>query len=148
MKDGELSSSKAALERFTNAVRRNLYNSGSMKEFNILLFQTTKNSLSELEKRERRAMERKMSEMEEELKVIIWIEALRKAMQLNVITTPCSPLFYLNIITYHLITWWSPVISYVVSWLECQCDHYHPVLFVVPLNHPMNHSLFIFFSSR
>lgn len=32
--------------------------------------QTTKNSLSELEKRERRAMERKISEMEEELKVI------------------------------------------------------------------------------
>lgn len=31
--------------------------------------QTTKNSLSELEKRERRAMERKLSEMEEELKV-------------------------------------------------------------------------------
>lgn len=33
------------------------------------LLQTTKNSLSELEKRERRAMERKLSEMEEELKV-------------------------------------------------------------------------------
>jgi len=32
--------------------------------------QTTKNSLSELEKRERRAMERKLSELEEELKVI------------------------------------------------------------------------------
>lgn len=33
------------------------------------LFQTTKNTLSELEKREKRAMERKISEMEEELKV-------------------------------------------------------------------------------
>lgn len=33
-------------------------------------FKTTKNTLSELEKRERRAMERKISEMEEELKVI------------------------------------------------------------------------------
>lgn len=32
--------------------------------------QTTKNSLSEIEKRERRAMERKLSELEEELKVI------------------------------------------------------------------------------
>lgn len=35
------------------------------------LLQTSKNSLSELEKRERRAMERKLSEMEEELKVSI-----------------------------------------------------------------------------
>lgn len=33
------------------------------------LFQTSKNSLSELEKREKRSMERKLSEMEEELKV-------------------------------------------------------------------------------
>jgi hypothetical protein len=33
--------------------------------------QTTKNSLSELEKREKRAMERKISEMEEELKVLL-----------------------------------------------------------------------------
>ncbi|XP_055690972.1 protein phosphatase 1 regulatory subunit 12B isoform X4 [Lutzomyia longipalpis] len=47
-KEETLHSTKAALERFTNA--------------------TTKNSLSELEKRERRAMERRMSEMEEELK--------------------------------------------------------------------------------
>uniref|UniRef100_A0A1L8DN71 Protein phosphatase 1 regulatory subunit 12B n=1 Tax=Nyssomyia neivai TaxID=330878 RepID=A0A1L8DN71_9DIPT len=47
-KDDSLHSTKAALERFTNA--------------------TTKNSLSELEKREKRAMERRMSEMEEELK--------------------------------------------------------------------------------
>lgn len=39
-------------------------------ESGVLHFlQTTKNSLSEIEKRERRAMERKMSEMEEELKV-------------------------------------------------------------------------------
>jgi len=38
------------------------------------IFQTGKNtSLSETEKRERRAMERKLSEMEEELKVIIFI---------------------------------------------------------------------------
>jgi protein phosphatase 1 regulatory subunit 12A len=49
-KDDELHSTKSALDRFTNA--------------------TTKNSLSELEKRERRAMERKMSEMEEELKLL------------------------------------------------------------------------------
>uniref|UniRef100_U5EYV8 Protein phosphatase 1 regulatory subunit 12a n=1 Tax=Corethrella appendiculata TaxID=1370023 RepID=U5EYV8_9DIPT len=47
-KDDELLNLKAALERFTNA--------------------TTKNSLTELEKREKRAMERKISEMEEELK--------------------------------------------------------------------------------
>ncbi|XP_039963190.1 protein phosphatase 1 regulatory subunit 12A isoform X1 [Bactrocera tryoni] len=47
-KDDEIVQSRATLERFTNA--------------------TTKNSLSELEKRERRAMERKLSEMEEELK--------------------------------------------------------------------------------
>ncbi|CAD7082233.1 unnamed protein product [Hermetia illucens] len=47
-KDEELSTAKAAVDRFANA--------------------TTKNSLSELEKRERRAMERKLSEMEEELK--------------------------------------------------------------------------------
>ncbi|XP_059615246.1 protein phosphatase 1 regulatory subunit 12A-like isoform X3 [Phlebotomus argentipes] len=47
-KEESLQSTKAALERFTNA--------------------TTKNSLSELDKRERRAMERKLSEMEEELK--------------------------------------------------------------------------------
>ncbi|XP_055690979.1 protein phosphatase 1 regulatory subunit 12A isoform X11 [Lutzomyia longipalpis] len=49
-KEETLHSTKAALERFTNA--------------------TTKNSLSELEKRERRAMERRMSEMEEELKLL------------------------------------------------------------------------------
>jgi protein phosphatase 1 regulatory subunit 12A len=36
--------------------------------FDIFYVQTSKNSLSELEKRERRAMERKLSEMEEELK--------------------------------------------------------------------------------
>lgn len=48
-KDDELATVKSALERFTNA--------------------TTKNTLSEIEKRERRAMERKISEMEEELKV-------------------------------------------------------------------------------
>lgn len=35
----------------------------------FFFYQTSKNSLSELEKRERRAMERKLSEMEEELKV-------------------------------------------------------------------------------
>ncbi|XP_037908812.1 protein phosphatase 1 regulatory subunit 12B isoform X3 [Hermetia illucens] len=49
-KDEELSTAKAAVDRFANA--------------------TTKNSLSELEKRERRAMERKLSEMEEELKLL------------------------------------------------------------------------------
>ncbi|XP_050335187.1 protein phosphatase 1 regulatory subunit 12A isoform X8 [Bactrocera neohumeralis] len=49
-KDDEIVQSRATLERFTNA--------------------TTKNSLSELEKRERRAMERKLSEMEEELKLL------------------------------------------------------------------------------
>ncbi|XP_037036506.1 protein phosphatase 1 regulatory subunit 12A isoform X3 [Bradysia coprophila] len=47
-KEDDLSTAKATVDRFTNA--------------------TTKNSLSELEKRERRAMERKLSEMEEELK--------------------------------------------------------------------------------
>lgn len=36
---------------------------------NIEFLQTNKNSLSEIEKRERRAMERKLSELEEELKV-------------------------------------------------------------------------------
>ncbi|XP_017474447.1 PREDICTED: protein phosphatase 1 regulatory subunit 12A isoform X6 [Rhagoletis zephyria] len=49
-KDEEIVQSRATLERITNA--------------------TTKNSLSELEKRERRAMERKLSEMEEELKLL------------------------------------------------------------------------------
>lgn len=42
----------------------------------FLLFvdlQTAKNSLTEMEKRERRAMERKLSEMEEELKVSVVI---------------------------------------------------------------------------
>ncbi|XP_058463701.1 protein phosphatase 1 regulatory subunit 12A isoform X2 [Malaya genurostris] len=48
-KEEEVISLKAALDRFTTATTKN-------------------NSLSELEKRERRAMERKMSEMEEELK--------------------------------------------------------------------------------
>ncbi|XP_043862099.1 protein phosphatase 1 regulatory subunit 12B isoform X17 [Drosophila santomea] len=47
-KDDEALQTRATLERFANA--------------------TTKNSLSELEKRERRAMERKLSELEEELK--------------------------------------------------------------------------------
>ncbi|XP_067613488.1 protein phosphatase 1 regulatory subunit 12A isoform X11 [Eurosta solidaginis] len=47
-KDEEVVQTKATLERITNA--------------------TSKNSISELEKRERRAMERKLSEMEEELK--------------------------------------------------------------------------------
>ncbi|EDV96092.1 GH16060 [Drosophila grimshawi] len=47
-KDDEVVQSRATLERFANA--------------------TTKNSLSEIEKRERRAMERKLSELEEELK--------------------------------------------------------------------------------
>ncbi|XP_065074510.1 protein phosphatase 1 regulatory subunit 12A isoform X5 [Ochlerotatus camptorhynchus] len=50
-KDEEVASLQAALERFTVATTKN-------------------NSLSELEKRERRAMERKMSEMEEELKLL------------------------------------------------------------------------------
>ncbi|XP_035914381.1 protein phosphatase 1 regulatory subunit 12A isoform X16 [Anopheles stephensi] len=54
-KDEEVVTLKAALDRFTTATTKN-------------------NSLSELEKRERRAMERKMSEMEEELKLL---EALR-----------------------------------------------------------------------
>ncbi|XP_017956796.1 protein phosphatase 1 regulatory subunit 12A isoform X22 [Drosophila navojoa] len=47
-KDEEAVQTRATLERFANA--------------------TTKNSLSEIEKRERRAMERKVSELEEELK--------------------------------------------------------------------------------
>ncbi|ETN62021.1 hypothetical protein AND_006305 [Anopheles darlingi] len=50
-KDEEVVTLKAALDRFTTATTKN-------------------NSLSELEKRERRAMERKMSEMEEELKLM------------------------------------------------------------------------------
>lgn len=50
-KDEEVVSLQAALERFTVATTKN-------------------NSLSELEKREKRAMERKMSEMEEELKLL------------------------------------------------------------------------------
>ncbi|XP_049293857.1 protein phosphatase 1 regulatory subunit 12A isoform X2 [Anopheles funestus] len=54
-KDEEVVTLKGALDRFTTATTKN-------------------NSLSELEKRERRAMERKMSEMEEELKLL---EALR-----------------------------------------------------------------------
>ncbi|KAH8395284.1 hypothetical protein KR222_008191 [Zaprionus bogoriensis] len=47
-KDDEVVQTRATLERFANA--------------------TSKNSLSEIEKRERRAMERKLSELEEELK--------------------------------------------------------------------------------
>lgn len=50
-RDEEVASLQAALERFTVATTKN-------------------NSLSELEKREKRAMERKMSEMEEELKLL------------------------------------------------------------------------------
>ncbi|XP_060659979.1 protein phosphatase 1 regulatory subunit 12C isoform X10 [Drosophila nasuta] len=49
-KDDEVVQTRATLERFANA--------------------TTKNSLSEIEKRERRAMERKLSELEEELKLL------------------------------------------------------------------------------
>nr|XP_043065530.1 protein phosphatase 1 regulatory subunit 12A isoform X7 [Drosophila bipectinata] len=49
-KDDEVVQTRATLERFANA--------------------TSKNSLSELEKRERRAMERKLSELEEELKLL------------------------------------------------------------------------------
>ncbi|XP_017956785.1 protein phosphatase 1 regulatory subunit 12A isoform X12 [Drosophila navojoa] len=49
-KDEEAVQTRATLERFANA--------------------TTKNSLSEIEKRERRAMERKVSELEEELKLL------------------------------------------------------------------------------
>ncbi|XP_064540109.1 protein phosphatase 1 regulatory subunit 12B isoform X12 [Drosophila montana] len=49
-KDDEAVQTRATLERFANA--------------------TTKNSLSEIEKRERRAMERKLSELEEELKLL------------------------------------------------------------------------------
>lgn len=54
-KDEEVVTLKAALDRFTTATTKN-------------------NSLSELEKRERRAMERKMSEMEEELKLLEALE--------------------------------------------------------------------------
>jgi protein phosphatase 1 regulatory subunit 12A len=43
--------------------------------FDIFYVQTSKNSLSELEKRERRAMERKLSEMEEELKQLQKLKA-------------------------------------------------------------------------
>ncbi|KPU78754.1 uncharacterized protein Dana_GF23761, isoform R [Drosophila ananassae] len=49
-KDDEVVQTRATLERFANA--------------------TSKNSLSEIEKRERRAMERKLSELEEELKLL------------------------------------------------------------------------------
>uniref|UniRef100_A0A1I8PGL0 Protein phosphatase 1 regulatory subunit 12B n=1 Tax=Stomoxys calcitrans TaxID=35570 RepID=A0A1I8PGL0_STOCA len=49
-KDEEVVQTRATLERFANA--------------------TNKNSLSEIEKRERRAMERKLSELEEELKLL------------------------------------------------------------------------------
>ncbi|XP_065360538.1 protein phosphatase 1 regulatory subunit 12B isoform X9 [Calliphora vicina] len=49
-KDEDVVQTRATLERFANA--------------------TTKNSLSEIEKRERRAMERKLSELEEELKLL------------------------------------------------------------------------------
>ncbi|KAM7356325.1 myosin binding subunit isoform 2-T7 [Cochliomyia hominivorax] len=50
-KDEEVIQARATLERFANNA-------------------TTKNSLSEIEKRERRAMERKLSELEEELKLL------------------------------------------------------------------------------
>ncbi|XP_037901494.1 protein phosphatase 1 regulatory subunit 12B isoform X6 [Glossina fuscipes] len=49
-KDEEITQTRATLERLANA--------------------TTKNSLSEIEKRERRTMERKLSELEEELKLL------------------------------------------------------------------------------
>lgn len=83
-KDDEIVTAKAAVERFAHTV------SSVFVEPHIPLEilshdhllkcpkyvvpyddfpQTNKNSLSENEKRERRAMERKMSEMEEELKV-------------------------------------------------------------------------------
>lgn len=82
-KDDDLLSAKAAIDRFTNAVSTHcvhyllgrqlfaIYYCFRVQIHNVIqYFQTTKNSLSELEKRERRAMERKISEMEEELKVI------------------------------------------------------------------------------
>lgn len=83
---------RAAIDRFTNAVSWNVSSNLSIKfagfhlinhnnYYYIIDFliqtkhnfyhQTTKNTLSELEKREKRAMERKISEMEEELKVTI-----------------------------------------------------------------------------
>lgn len=69
-KDEELATLKSALERFTNA--------------------TTKNTLSEIEKRERRAMERKISEMEEELKVCPPVLVFHRAFRLIVTTSFCT----------------------------------------------------------
>lgn len=69
-KDEELATLKSALERFTNA--------------------TTKNTLSEIEKRERRAMERKISEMEEELKVCPPVLLFHRAFRLIVTTSFCT----------------------------------------------------------
>lgn len=65
----ELRDTKQTLERINVVVSKTFLLIDHF--YNLLLFQTSKNSLSELEKRERRAMERKLSEMEEELKVSV-----------------------------------------------------------------------------
>lgn len=63
----ELRDTKQTLEKINLVVSKG--NMAINTKYNFYITQTSKNSLSELEKRERRAMERKLSEMEEELKV-------------------------------------------------------------------------------
>lgn len=68
-------SCKYALEKIFHLQKKQILNFNKTKKTqqiffaNIEFLQTNKNSLSEIEKRERRAMERKLSELEEELKV-------------------------------------------------------------------------------
>lgn len=70
-------SCKYALEKIFHLQKKQILNFNKTKKktpnkfffANIEFLQTNKNSLSEIEKRERRAMERKLSELEEELKV-------------------------------------------------------------------------------
>lgn len=78
-KDEDLSSARAAIDRFTTAVNIPWIFVACLNRISIFFFslQTTKNALSELEKREKRAMERKISELEEELKVIETANSIR-----------------------------------------------------------------------
>lgn len=69
--DEDLRETKQTLEKLNTVVSWTKTTRKVIFVINFLYLQTSKNSLSELEKRERRAMERKLSEMEEELKVSI-----------------------------------------------------------------------------
>lgn len=67
--------------------------------------QTTKNTLSELEKREKRAMERKISELEEELKVNAHPEFLISYSMLRLIEPQCN---FLSVVLADILEFLTP----------------------------------------